>query len=72
VYKRLACGFACDAGRVSGSIAGLWHVASTTLTSAGWRNSCLLGGDVAAEVARLKELPGDELQVHGSGNWPRP
>ena len=32
-----------------------------------WHNSSLLGGDVAAEVAKLKELPGDELQVHGSG-----
>jgi dihydrofolate reductase len=42
-------------------------VASTTLSSVDWDNSSLLGGDVAAEVATLKELPGGELQVHGSG-----
>ena len=39
------------------------YVASATLASADWRNSSLLGGDVAAEVARLRELPGDELQA---------
>jgi dihydrofolate reductase len=43
------------------------YVASTTLASAGWHNSRLLGGDVAAEVAKLKEQPGHELQIHGSG-----
>jgi dihydrofolate reductase len=43
------------------------YVASTTLDSVGWNNSALLGGDVVAEVAKLKEQPGNELQVHGSG-----
>ncbi|WP_155372560.1 dihydrofolate reductase family protein [Catellatospora vulcania] len=43
------------------------HVASRTLTSADWHNSTILGGDVVAEVAKLKEQPGRELQIHGSG-----
>jgi dihydrofolate reductase len=43
------------------------YVASTTLRSVGWPNSSLLGSDVVAEIVKLKEQPGAELQVHGSG-----
>ena len=43
------------------------YVASATLGSLDWNNSQLLGGDVLTEVAKLKERPGGELQVHGSG-----
>ena len=43
------------------------YVASRSLERADWQNSTILGGDVAAEVAKLKEHPGRELQMHGSG-----
>jgi dihydrofolate reductase len=43
------------------------YVASRSLERADWQNSTILGGDVVAEVAKLKEQPGRELQIHGSG-----
>jgi dihydrofolate reductase len=43
-------------------------VASTTLSEPlEWRNSTLLQGDVAKAVAELKEQPGKDLGVLGSG-----
>lgn len=44
------------------------YVASTTLTEPlPWQNSTLLKGDVADAVARLKEQPGKDIVVLGSG-----
>jgi dihydrofolate reductase len=47
------------------------YVASRTLTTVECANSALLGADVAADVTKLKEQPGGELQVHGSGELAR-
>jgi dihydrofolate reductase len=44
------------------------YVASRSLATTDWHNSTLLSGDIVADIARLKNEPGDELQVHGSGN----
>jgi dihydrofolate reductase len=42
------------------------YVASRTRTELGWRNSHLLGADVPAAVAALREQPGGEIRVWGS------
>lgn len=44
------------------------HVASRTLTSLRWNNSTLLRGDVVTALIALKQQPGPDLQVIGSGN----
>jgi dihydrofolate reductase len=43
------------------------YVATRTLSGATWERTTLLTGDVVEEVRRLKDQPGRELQVHGSG-----
>ena len=42
-------------------------VVSTTLETAEWQNSTLLSGDVAAEITKLKQQPGKNINISGSG-----
>jgi dihydrofolate reductase len=50
----------------------LKYVASTSLTEPlPWRNSALLEGDAADAVARLKQQPGKDMVVLGSGELAR-
>lgn len=45
------------------------YVASNTLTHHDWQKTVILKGDVVAEIKKLKEQAGPDLQVHGSGNF---
>ncbi|MGW4747527.1 dihydrofolate reductase family protein [Streptomyces sp. NPDC004288] len=47
------------------------YVATTTLDSADWAGTTLLKGDVAGEVAALKERLDGEIQMHGSAGLAR-
>jgi dihydrofolate reductase len=43
------------------------HVVSTTLESADWMNSEILRGDIPEEVRGIKQQPGKDIRVIGSG-----
>ena len=56
------------ANPVAGKLNGLpKYVVSSTLQAPAWRGTTVVGGDLAKEVAALKERTDGELQIHGSG-----
>jgi len=44
------------------------YVVSNTLEAVSWNNSCLINKNVIAEISRLKQQPGRNIQMTGSGN----
>ncbi|MBV9791786.1 MAG: dihydrofolate reductase family protein [Chloroflexi bacterium] len=44
------------------------YIASNTITSAEWQPTVFLSGNIAAQVLNLKQQPGPDLHVYGSGN----
>jgi len=73
-YEGLSAAYLAMAEAETGPMAGFVaamnaipkYVASTTLTELGW-NATLLSGDVARQVAELKEQPGSYLLKYGTG-----
>jgi len=47
------------------------YVVSTTLDTVGWNNSQLITENVAEEIAKLKQQPGQDILIGGSGELVR-
>src|SRR3984893_406820 len=47
------------------------YVGSTTLTDPGWENTTVIAGDVAEEIAKLKDRTDGDILVAGSGTLVR-
>jgi dihydrofolate reductase len=47
------------------------YVVSNTLTDLTWQNSTLISGNIAAEITRLKNQPGKNINITGSGTLVR-
>ena len=65
-------GFAAAFGGQSGGMADTMNsfpkvVVSTTLDRADWQNSTLISTNIAGEITKLKQQPGRNINVSGSG-----
>ena len=66
-YEGFAAAWPARGGEFADKMNGMpKYVASTTLQDLGWNNSTLIQGDVAEEVAKLKQQDGGPLLVAGS------
>ena len=67
-YQGFAAAFASSTGPDAETMnAFRKYVVSTTLEQADWTNSSLIKGNVAEEVAKLKQQPGRDIGISGSG-----
>jgi len=47
------------------------HVVSTTLKKAEWDNASIINDNIEAAIKKLKQQPGNEIQIEGSGELVR-
>jgi dihydrofolate reductase len=67
-YEVLAAAWSGRTGEFADRINGVRkYVFSSTLEHAAWHNSTIVGGDVVAEVARLKQDGDRDLVIYGHG-----
>jgi dihydrofolate reductase len=67
-YETFAASFSGVSGGMADQMNGISKVVvTTTLDKAEWQNSTLIGADVATRIAELKERPGQNINVGGSG-----
>lgn len=66
-YETFAASFAQQRGGMADQINAFPKVVvSTTLEKAEWQNSTLISGDIAAEITKLKQQDGRNINVSGS------
>src|SRR5215468_12142827 len=67
-YQGFADSFGGQAGGMADRMNNFDKVfVSTTLDKAEWQNSTLISGNVAEEITRLKQRPGRNINMSGSG-----
>jgi dihydrofolate reductase len=67
-YQRLQAGWEPQSGPFADYMNNVKkYVVSTTLNKAEWNNSTLIQANVVEEIAKLKEQPGKDIAVLGSG-----